>query len=63
METPLKVDTTQLENNEPVNTEPRTTLLTKEELMQQDLENDGFVNNDDGDINKKPVDMLGLLSS
>ena len=46
METPLKVDTTQLENNEPVNTEPRTTLLTKEELMQQDLENDGFVNND-----------------
>ena len=55
METPLKVDTTQLENNEPVNTEPRTTLLTKEELMQQDLENDGFVNNDDDDINKKPV--------
>ena len=42
METPLKIDTGVEEDVDSALIEPRTTLLSKEEVLQQDLENDGF---------------------
>jgi hypothetical protein len=50
METPLKVNTTDNNNNTDLQ-EPRATLMTKEELMQKDLADDGFVE----DMDKKNV--------
>ena len=42
METPLKIDSGVEEDVDSALIEPRTTLLSKEEVLQQDLENDGF---------------------
>eukprot|EP00944_MAST-04C_sp_MAST-4C-sp1_P011646 g11646.t1 len=56
METPLKIDSGVEEDVDSALIEPRTTLLSKEEVLQQDLENDGFGPDDDRTVVKNVHD-------